>query len=293
TKIKWRTAALFDELAEALDSQRPKRVQGILHQLYRLHFKASEPKLSSMDIVQEEQQQESKEQGEHAVQVEQQQQQQQQGELRVAVAGEEPVALAENHALDSLLLDNDLDMDELEEALEDMDRDANDNDEQEPSRKHLQALGVVLRMLLESPAINFTITASYVSKQAYKGKTFTAKECRVVAMLANTLRPFVPKRRPSETGGFKGPLEHVAARAPFAVLACGVLRYTGYHQFTRSFAPEISPASSQALLLSASGMWETFCSRASGVFDVQDAAGEPLTSRHRVTNPPENKGCCL
>ncbi|KAF9943780.1 hypothetical protein BGZ70_005438, partial [Mortierella alpina] len=176
TKIKWRTAALFDELAEALDSQRPNRVQGILHQLYTLHYKASEPKLCSMDIVQEQQQQESKEQGEHAAQVEQQQQQ---GVFSAAVAGEEPVDLSQNYALDSLLLDEDLDMDELEDALEDMDRDANDNDEQEPSRKHLQALGAVLRMLLESPTINFTITASYVSKQAHKGKTFTGKECRV------------------------------------------------------------------------------------------------------------------
>ncbi|KAF9944537.1 hypothetical protein BGZ72_002261 [Mortierella alpina] len=40
-------------------------------------------------------------------------------------------------------------------------------------------------------------------------------------------------------------------------------------------------------------MWEAFCTRASGVFDIQDATGEPWTSRHRVTNPPENKAAAI
>ncbi|KAF9947605.1 hypothetical protein BGZ72_010427 [Mortierella alpina] len=276
TNIKWRTSALSDELAEALNAERPIRVQAILHQLYKLHISDSELTPSTMDISQEEQEG-------HMAQEELE-------ELDTAVTEEVRAEISENpfqDVLESLLLDDEIDMDELEEAFEEVKGET--SGQKEPSRRHLQALGAVLRMLLESPAINFTITANYVSQQAHKGKTFTAQECLVVASLANTLRPYVPKRRPSDNGGFKGPLEHVAARAAFAVLTCSILRCTGYHQFTRSFSPEISPSSTQALLLSAPAIWETFCSLANGVYDIQDAAGKPLTRMANVTNPPENK----
>jgi hypothetical protein len=184
-------------------------------------------------------------------------------------------------------LDN-VDMDELAQ-LEDDDDDVNTSETEgkakEPSRARLRSLQAVLKTLLESPFIEEKINPNWVRKTVHVKNDFTDKEFEVVAMLANVLRPYVPKRQSST----KGSVAHVALRAPLVLIANAVLRATGYHQFTRETCPSISPSSMHGLILSARGIYEVFCSRQEGQFDITDVAGERLTDGNKVTKIPGNR----
>ncbi|KAF9556311.1 hypothetical protein EC968_008318 [Mortierella alpina] len=183
-----------------------------------------------------------------------------------------------------LLADLEADMDEVDEAFEEAIRDAgNNSNPKEPSRARLRSLEAVLKMLIESPSITLTIDANYVGKQAHKGQTFTPQERRVVAYLANIIRPYVPKRR-TDDNGLKPPIAHVTTRAPFMVLGNALLRATGYHPFTKRICPLVSPSSTQALLLSAPAVYETLCSPAPGHFDIKAADHAMLTSVNNTTS---------
>ncbi|KAF9342909.1 hypothetical protein BGX34_007488, partial [Mortierella sp. NVP85] len=149
----------------------------------------------------------------------------------------------------------------------------------EPSRRKLQSLQAVLKMLVESPKIQRTIRPDYVKKSGFAGNDFTDHECQVVAELANTLRPFIPKRRKrSDDKGFQDSLAHVALRAPIVMIANSVLRATGYSNFTRRISPQPSTASLHGLQLGAVGLYETLCGKGERQFDVQDSDGEKITN---------------
>jgi len=155
----------------------------------------------------------------------------------------------------------------------------------EPSRRHLQSLQAVLKILLESPFINEKINVNWVHKTAYAKSDFTDNKCQVVANIANLLRPYIPKYQTA----LKGSIAHITLRAPIVFIANAVLRATGYHNSTRLIIPQISPSSIYSLLLSSIGMYEVFCSKGMNQFDITDINGEPLTYKQKVTKPKENK----
>ncbi|KAF9965940.1 hypothetical protein BGZ70_003732 [Mortierella alpina] len=159
--------------------------------------------------------------------------------------------------------------------------------QKEPSRQRLRALQAVLKMLLESPSIQENINSKWVRASGFAKEDFTKRECEVVAYLANTLRPYVPKVKQDDQGRTIRPPAHVALRASFVLIANSVLRAAGYPDFARRIAPQVSAGSTHALHLGAVGVYETFCSV--GDFEIMDQEGHLLTSRMSVTQPVTNK----
>lgn len=162
--------------------------------------------------------------------------------------------------------------------------------EKDSTSKRIRALKAVAKMLLESPSINHNVSALYVGSCAFKDTTFTKRECEVVAMIVNTLGPFIPKRRPKSDGpGTQESIPHVALRAPFAFIANTILRATGYHSFTRRVVPGIVAGAIHGLAMGATGMYEVFCAKSPGHFDINDFSGSPLTYVKKAVSPPQNK----
>lgn len=87
------------------------------------------------------------------------------------------------------------------------------------SGRRIRALQSVLKMVLKLPKSG-QVTPQDVQDAAFKGTKFEQHECIVVANLANTLRPYVSKRRPKPQDAFPGgsttiaSLPHVLLRAP-------------------------------------------------------------------------------
>lgn len=160
-------------------------------------------------------------------------------------------------------------------------------EQKEPNRQRLRALQAVLRMLLESPNIQETINSKWVRESGFAKEDFTDRECEVVAQLANTLRPYVPRVKQDDEGRTIKPPAHVALRVPFVSIANSVVRAAGYPEFARRISPQVSAGTTQALHLGSVGLYETFCT--AGEFEVVDPEGRLLTSRTSVTQPPTNK----
>jgi hypothetical protein len=183
-----------------------------------------------------------------------------------------------------------IDDEEDYDGYDDDDDDDDDNDDdieehvKEPSRQHLRSLQSVLKILLESPHINGKINSNWVQKTAHTGSNFTPHECRVVADLANALRPFVPKRRqdPNDASYYE-PIPHVMLRAPLVLIANAVLQATRYSQFTRQVSPQISPSSTHGLILGAKGIFEVYCGRSENQYSIVGINGAPLTSGNDVS----------
>lgn len=165
-----------------------------------------------------------------------------------------------------------------------------DNVPKEPSRKRLRCIQAILKSLLESPSIHQDIDANWVKKTSFKGSDLTESECRLIAQLANTLRPYVPKRRRNpDGGGFIDPAPHVGLRAPLVMISNAVLRATGYVSFARKIAPQVSPSKLHGLALGGVGIFEALCKASEEQFDIKDAHGAPLTYYRDITSYPENK----
>ncbi|KAF9358967.1 hypothetical protein BGX26_000509 [Mortierella sp. AD094] len=202
-------------------------------------------------------------------------------------------ALAENK--ENINIDEDFDSyqdfdgDEDPESDEDEDDLQDDQGHREPSRSKLRSLQAVLKVLVESPCIEGEVDRAWVRKSAFRGSEFTTEECDIVAKLANWLRPYVPKRRPSDGQKTQASIPHVALRAPIVLIANTILRATGYHEFTRRLAPQISTSSSHGIALGAVGIYECLCSNLKRQFDVMDVDGNPLTSYRQITAQPLNK----
>ncbi|KAF9940150.1 hypothetical protein BGZ65_007905, partial [Modicella reniformis] len=219
------------------------------------------------------------------------------------IAGGHPLSTPKAHITsvedenDLESLDSDDDWDREDEGEDDQkdnkdvsdNKDGSDNmdgsDNKEPSRANLMSLQALLKVLLESPALDGKINGAYVKKSAFVGNKFTEEQCNVVAMIVNALGPYVPKRRPNpEDSGPKTlpPIAHVALRAPLMMIANAVLRGSGYTQFTRLMSPQISPSSTHALHLNAIGLYEVLCSKEPDHFDVVDTNKNPLTYVNNV-----------
>jgi len=182
-------------------------------------------------------------------------------------------------------IEEDLDLDFNEEVQNVGNPSSSSSSEKESSANKIKALKVVLTMLVESPSINYAIDAAYVKRLAHTGKEFTDDEATLVAKLANLLRPYVPKRRPGKGTRTVASLAHVALRAPIVLLANAVLRATGYHNFTRSISPEVSPSATHSIHIGAVALYEIFLSQRRQRFVIP---GLPITRVESVTNPREN-----
>ena len=149
-------------------------------------------------------------------------------------------------------------------------------------------------MLVESPRITRKVDANWVRKTAFKGgDKFTEEECRVVAKLANDLRPFAPKKT---EGQGEDPAPHVARYAALVRIANILLDGTGYGCFCQKDSPIISPASLHGLALGSVGLYEALCAQEPGHFDIRDARNDPLTDYKDVTGYLPNKRavfCCV
>lgn len=124
----------------------------------------------------------------------------------------------------------------------------------------------------------------WIKQQAFQGTEYTDAECEVVLKLGRILWPFVPNRDAKHEA-----IAHVALRAPIALIANSLLRFTGYHEFTRKIAPTFSTSSLHGLGLNAVGLYEVLCSAGKNHYDVNDASGKPLTDAAKITNPVANK----
>ncbi|KAF9201042.1 hypothetical protein BGZ49_008726 [Haplosporangium sp. Z 27] len=195
--------------------------------------------------------------------------------------------------------------DDFEDFDEDFDFDFNDdfeypNDNEynqtahESSRSRLRALQCVLRTLIESPHINEHINVNWVKKSSYYDSNFTDKECEVVADLANALRPYIPRKRPStDSPNLQNSISHVTLRAPLAIITNTILRATGYSHFTRRMTPQISPASLHGLALGPVGIYEVLCHRSENHFDVRDMCGSMVTDYRKITLHSQNRKAIL
>ncbi|KAF9557901.1 hypothetical protein EC968_007396 [Mortierella alpina] len=124
-----------------------------------------------------------------------------------------------------------------------------DHCQKESSRQRLKGLQAVLKMLLESPSIQETINCKWVRESGFAKEDFTDRECEVVAFLANTLRPYVPKVKHDDQGRTMQPPAHVAMRASFVSIANSIVRAAGYPEFARRISPQVSAGTTQALHL--------------------------------------------
>ena len=114
------------------------------------------------------------------------------------------------------------------------------------------------------------------------GSNFEDAECDVVLKLGKLLGSYVPKRRHAIDGvKTRAALAHVALRAPLALIANTVLRITGYAEFTRRLAPQVSVAARHALAISAVGVYEVL-SGGSCALVVKDRHGHVVTSRAKA-----------
>ncbi|KAF9109429.1 hypothetical protein BGX27_007636 [Mortierella sp. AM989] len=161
---------------------------------------------------------------------------------------------------------------------------------EDSSSARLRPLQAVLKILIESPKIHHTIDAEWVRKMGFNGSDFTDHECDVVAYLTNLFRPYAPKRTLSADGSsYDDHLPHVTLRAPMVLIAISTLHATGYSKFIHRVSPQVSTGKPWALCLIAVGMYDVFCKKQPGHFDIQDAFGSRITDYEVITSLPGNK----
>ncbi|KAF9948128.1 hypothetical protein BGZ72_009918 [Mortierella alpina] len=153
--------------------------------------------------------------------------------------------------------------------------------------------GATVLEMKETDTSKEIVDRAWIRKKAFRGSKFEDAECDVVLQLGKLLGPYVPKRRPAIDGvKTRAAIAHVALRAPLALIANAVLRITGYAEFTRRLAPQISVGARHALAIGAVGVYEVL-SGGSGAFVVKDRHGHVVTSRAQITADPENKNAVL
>ena len=140
--------------------------------------------------------------------------------------------------------------------------------------------------------MHVAVDAGWVRKSGFAKQEITDKECQVVCLIVNTLRPYVPRRRrrtiPDGTR-VDSPPPNVCLRAPIVLIANAVLRITNHSEFTRKVVPHSSTGTPSALILGPQGFYETLCRKLPGFFDAHDHKGDIITNIAHVTSPSENK----
>ena len=104
---------------------------------------------------------------------------------------------------------------------------------QETSMSKIRSLLAVATSLVQAPALQHAVTATYIKKQVYSSVTITDNEAEVTAHIVNTLRPLVPK---TPKGG--KPDCSVFTLAPLATITSKVLTACGLSKQTWKMFPE-------------------------------------------------------
>ncbi|CAO3572425.1 unnamed protein product [Mortierella alpina] len=144
--------------------------------------------------------------------------------------------------------DNDDESEEGDNESDDDDNGASEDeeDERESSGAQVKRLLTVVNTLLHSPKIRHAVNTNYVSKALSKTTKCTVKELRAIRDIVNLLRPYDPKRVPTERG-YRAHTPCVALQAPMVLLAQAILQALGLHRYTRRLSPWPSAGSSIAL----------------------------------------------
>ncbi|KAK5808840.1 hypothetical protein F5H01DRAFT_52172 [Linnemannia elongata] len=181
----------------------------------------------------------------------------------------------------------------MEDAMDDVDEDAETEENQaqenqaqqdvsakEPSRSHLKSIQAITKILLESPNLDVSLlNVSWVRRTAHKPEDMTDDQCHTVVKLVKALHPYTPKRVPNSSGsGTSPPTANAAAMIRIVLLSNHILRYTGYTEFTRRFAPAPSVASLHPVPLGAAGIYDTLCWKTANNFDIYDLNRQPISS---------------
>ncbi|KAF9551952.1 hypothetical protein EC957_000025 [Mortierella hygrophila] len=125
----------------------------------------------------------------------------------------------------------------------------------EPSRNHLETLQSITKILLESPDLDVQrLNPAWVRRTAHKPEELTDVECLAVVRIVKALSLYTPKRVKNSSGGTSPPTSNPASMIKVVLLSNHMLRYTGYSQFTRRFAPAPSVASLHPVSLGAAAL---------------------------------------
>ncbi|CAO3573946.1 unnamed protein product [Mortierella alpina] len=121
------------------------------------------------------------------------------------------------------------------------------------------------------------MNTNYVSKALSKTIKCTAKELRAIRDILNLLRPYAPKRVPTERG-YRAHTPCVALQAPMVLLAQAILQALGLHRYTRRLSPWPSAGSCITLQVSPAVLFEILCSSKPGQFDIRTESGHGITT---------------
>ena len=171
----------------------------------------------------------------------------------------------------------------------DEDHDPDDDTEftlptQDSSARQINRLFVVANTLAHSPYIERDVTKGYFRKNLLKKMEATDRELAAVKQIVNALRPFTPKRVPTEKG-HRDPTPHVVLFAPMILIAQSFLSAVGLHRFQRRLSPRLAVGSTPALQLSATVVYEALASSSPSKFDVVGPSGSLITSAADASMP--------
>jgi len=140
----------------------------------------------------------------------------------------------------------------------------------EPSRARLKAIQAVTKMLLESPNLEQTVDVNWVRKSTNRPDDFTQSECEAIVRIVEALTDYVPKRRMKKEGGTSPPEYNAATMIRVVLISNTLLRYTGYADFARKYAPAPSISSLHPIPLGAAALYEILCSNDPYHFDARN-----------------------
>lgn len=176
-----------------------------------------------------------------------------------------------------------------EKDIEELDKDKEQGDDEtvtvESSGAQIRRLFTVVKILVHSPHLKHEVTAEDVRRALLKNMSITDKELSVVRDLTNWLRPFAPKRVQTSTGKYRDHTGHVVTCSAMVVIAQAFLDAIALHTFKRRICPQSHVGSGISLQLSSVVLYELFGTGAAGQFDIQDPAGNIITSAADAASP--------
>jgi hypothetical protein len=133
----------------------------------------------------------------------------------------------------------------------------------------LKAIQAVTKMLLESPKLEQPVDVNWVRKSTNRPDDFTQSECEAIVRIVEALTDYVPKRRMKKEGGTSPPEYNAATMIRVVLISNTLLRYTGYADFARKYAPAPSISSLHPIPLGAAALYEILCSKNPYHFDTR------------------------
>ncbi|KAK3844920.1 MAG: hypothetical protein J3R72DRAFT_437455 [Linnemannia gamsii] len=160
----------------------------------------------------------------------------------------------------------------MEDALDELEEEAETEENQAQEDQSQKDTSVA------KPRLN----ASWIRRTAHKPEDMTDDQCDTVVRLVKALLP------DSLGTGTSPPTANAAAMIRIVLPSNHVLKYTGYTEFTRRFAPAPSVASLHPVPLGAAGIYDTLCWKAPNNFDIYDQDMQPISSVKTATKNKES-----